>query len=107
MKFSKQNTDIIVHHFEMEPAEDGISEEKLIALLAKQVDYLLERRTEHFFNIMYRLDIDERKVTKALSPSSDEIPAYALARLIVERQKQKNDTKQKYKSDTEGWSFDF
>lgn len=107
MKFSNENSDIIVHHFEMELKEEGISEEELITLLAQQIDYLLEKRTEHFFNLMYRLDIDERKVAKALSPVSDELPAVALAKLIIERQKQKNATKAKYKSDSSDWNFDF
>ena len=54
---------------------------------------------EVLLSLMYRLDIDEKKVEFALSPIAPEPANRGLAMLVLERQKQRVYTKQKYKSE--------
>jgi hypothetical protein len=56
---------------------------------------------------LYRLDVLEVKINAVLSPIAIVSPIEGLARLILERQKERIATKQKYKSDPPipGWEF--
>jgi hypothetical protein len=107
MNFNKNNADIIVNNFEVAFGDELISRERLTTMLMEQIEYFIERRTEYFFNLMYRLDIDERKVRKALQPGENENPIRALADLIIDRQIQKNKTRAKYSDGGGEWAFDF
>ena len=72
---------------------EGISEADIIALLTERVSYLLTRDMETFFQIMYRLDIAEGKLTQAFS-SID--PPGNIAQLIWQRQLEKARSKKTY-----------
>lgn len=89
--------ELIVRDFELQPPEQSITEEELLQMLAGHIAGLIEHRLEYLLSMMYRLDIDERKVDRALSPYSEEPANLALARLVLERQKQRAFTKQHYK----------
>lgn len=89
-------TELIVRDFELEPQEKPLTEEELLELLAGHVADMIEHRLEFLLSMMYRLDIDERKVHFALSPFCEEPANIALAKLILERQKQRAFTKQYY-----------
>lgn len=103
----KELTALINQDFEPVPVDDIISEERLLELLSQQMDWMIEHRLEQLMSMMYRLDIDERKVARALSPSGPEAPALALARLVLERQKQRIFTKRHYKqSFPKDWDWD-
>jgi len=71
--------------------------EELLQILADRMDEMLQLQIEYLFSMMYRLDIDERKVHFALSPIAPEPANLGLARLILERQKQRAYTKMHYK----------
>jgi hypothetical protein len=96
-----ENTkELIAKDFELETIEDdNLTEEDLLMMLAERMDYLIEKRTEFLFSLMYRLDVDERKVSAALSPIAPEPANIGLARLVLERQKQRAFTKQHYKQE--------
>ncbi len=99
---NKLTTALIARDFELEltPEEDqGMDEEALFALLADKVAYLIEYRIDFLLSLMYRLDIKEALINQALSPASVEPANLALARLILNRQKQRVFTKQHYKQD--------
>lgn len=101
-----QTQAMIVRDFELEKQPDSISEEELLDMLAAHIDYMIENRMETLLSLMYRLDIAEHKVNFALSPLSPEAPAMALARLVLERQKQRLHTKLIYKTpplDDDAW----
>ena len=97
---------LIIRDFELENREETLSEEDLLRLLADQIAYMIDHKLEFLLSLMYRLDIDESKVNRALSPLS-EVPAnIELARLVLERQKQRVFTKQHYKQDNlDGWEW--
>ena len=73
-----------------------VTEEELFRMLAEQIEFLIENRMEFLLSLMYRLDIDEAKVNYALSPFSPEPPHEGIARLVLERQKQRAWTKLHY-----------
>ncbi|HXS37180.1 MAG TPA: hypothetical protein VN721_10800 [Flavipsychrobacter sp.] len=65
---------------------DIISEEAILKQLANRVIELLEKGPEEFFQLMYRLDISEKKLNAVMN---EEDVAYRIARLIYDRQLQK------------------
>lgn len=100
-KKTLENTrDLILKDFEIDSVEsEEITEEQLLEMLAERMDFLIQNRTEFLFSLMYRLDVDERKVERALHPLAPEPAHIGLARLVLERQKQRAFTKQHYKQD--------
>lgn len=88
-------------------ASDEISEEELYEAIKKRVEYLLEYNPELLMSYLYRLDVLEVKINAILMPGSPVAPIEGLARLILERQKERIETKKKYKSDPPipGWEF--
>lgn len=73
--------------------EHHYREEEVIGLLTNQIAWMLAHRTEFLFSLMYRLDVDERLVRKAMDPTSPVPPAEGLARLVFDRQKARMQTK--------------
>jgi hypothetical protein len=65
---------------------DNISEEAILELLTARVVVILERGPETFFQLMYRLDISEKKLNAILDLEN---VAAKIARLIYDRQLQK------------------
>ena len=65
---------------------DAVSEEAILRALADRVVVVLERGAETFFQLMYRLDISEKKLNAVLQ---DDDVAMKIARLIYDRQLQK------------------
>ncbi|MEN0005889.1 MAG: hypothetical protein AAF798_17195 [Bacteroidota bacterium] len=94
---------MIVRDFEIESATDQTyTEEQLFDLLADQIAYMIEYRLEFLLSLMYRLDISEKKVNAALSPYAEEPANVGLAKLVLERQKQRAFTKKFYKQEDLG-----
>ena len=94
--------DLIRQRFELDQTEE-ITEEQLIMMLARRISEMLDDSPELLFSTLYRLDIYESKINMVLK--SDEDTALGLARLVLERQKEKMRTKAEYKA--RGNSDDF
>jgi len=94
---TKQVSALIVKDFELENVKEELTEEELFKLLANQIAYMIEHQLEMLMSLMYRLDIDEQKVNYALSPYSPEPANVGIAKLVLERQKQRVFTKSYYK----------
>lgn len=92
--------DITLRGYSLEQLE-GPNEAQLIAALATRVAHMLDHETDLLFSTLYRLDVLEKDINAVLKSSED--PAHGLARLIVERQKQKLKTRSGWQSD---WSAD-
>jgi hypothetical protein len=103
------DTQLIIRQFELPEAEDGkvYTEAEIEALLADQVAWMLEYRLEYLLSLMYRLDIDEKKITEVLMPGAP-VPAHlGLTRLILDRQKQRMETKAAYREQNpDNWSWE-
>jgi hypothetical protein len=63
-----------------------LTEEEILCLLKLRVISLAEKGAESFYQLMYRLDISEKKLHAAMG---DEDVAARIAKLIYERQIQK------------------
>ena len=72
---------------------ENYSEESILKLLADRIVQVLERGPETFFQLMYRLDISEKKLTAVLN---DDNVADKIARLIYDRQVQKIKSRQNF-----------
>ncbi len=78
----------------------------ILALIRKRVNELLEKDPELLMSYLYRLDILEEKLKFILSKDSPVPIAEGISLLIFERQKQRVETKQKYKQKPiDGWEY--
>lgn len=89
--------ELIVKDFELVEPERELTEEEFFDFLADHIAYLIEHKLEYLMSLMYRLDINEGKVHFALSPLAPEPANMGIARLVLERQKQRVATKQYYR----------
>ncbi|MBP8238385.1 MAG: hypothetical protein KAX50_00315 [Saprospiraceae bacterium] len=103
----QQLTALVAQDFDPVLLEEAVSEERLLELLSDQVAWLIEHRLEYLMSLMYRLDVDELKVDRALSPAGEEPAHIALARLILDRQRQRVFTKKHYRQQfPDNWDWD-
>ena len=99
-----QTQALIARDFELEVGEDPMTEDQLFDMLADQIAYMIEHRIDFLLSLMYRLDVEEHKINQALHPGAPEPANIGLARLVLERQKQRISTKKQYKqSRIEDW----
>jgi hypothetical protein len=108
MSVPEETLQIIARDLELELPRT-LTEQELLDLLADQVAWMLENRTEYIFSLLYRLDVPEAEVEKALHPNAPEPGNVGVARLILERQKKRWETKKSYKPPKiDGWEeFDW
>ncbi|MBK8626744.1 MAG: hypothetical protein IPN86_14620 [Saprospiraceae bacterium] len=86
--------------------KDAISDDEMLTLISDRVAWFLENDKDLLLSYLYRLDIDEERIDKALSPIDIDPAPIAIGKLILHRQKQRIETKQRYKVDPiEGWEF--
>jgi hypothetical protein len=76
------------------PDSTAPSPEYLIDWLSKEIGFLIDRDFNTFLNMLYRIDVNEQKVKKAFSEPET---ARQIALLIIEREKQKVESRAKYK----------
>lgn len=74
---------------------ENVTEEAILQLLADRVVTLIERSPEEFFQLMYRLDVSEKKLNRVLQEAD---VAQQIARLIYNRQLQKIESRALYRS---------
>jgi hypothetical protein len=79
------------------PAADLESLEEFKKYLCEKLKFLLDEKFDTLVNILYRIDINEKKLSELFSVKNrDSIPA-ALADLIIERQLEKIRLRKLYK----------
>ncbi len=97
----------VVDDFALEVVAPPQSEEELLDLLGNAVAYLIEKRLEYFMQILYTMDVDEDAMRYAFSDEHDQPVNMVLARIILEREKQKAQTRLEYQSETpRDWNED-
>jgi len=103
----QQASAMIREPFELDAAPD--SEAELLTLLADRIAEMLERRPEYLMSMLYRLDVLEEKIHPVMRPDAPEPANWGLARLVLERQKQRIETKKTVKpkplEGLEGWEW--
>ena len=93
----QQTTDLVVQDLEIEGQWTFLSEFELLEALSRHVEYMMQYKMEVLMSTLYRLDVSEQKVSKAMTPLAIDPPNVGIAKLIIERQKQRIHTKQSYK----------
>ena len=103
------STQALATNFELPESPDHrLTEEELFEALSDRIAYMIEYELDMLLSLLYRFDVDEGKINAALSPGSAEAANKGLTRLVMERQKDRVATKNKYKqSHTEDWIWDF
>jgi hypothetical protein len=102
--YNKEISQTISHDLDINiPSE--LSDEEMIDIISVRVEQLLKADPDLLMSYMYRLDVLEKKIKAALQVSLEPVHL-TFARLIWERQKERMQTKKKYKQDPiEGWDF--
>ena len=104
----QQTSAFVQKDFEIEYIPEDVTEEELIDFLEQFVQNLLDTNMKQLFYLLYRLDINEHKVHKALNPAAIELPHKAVAQLIFHREKQKAKTRieynERYEEEGDGWN---
>ncbi len=59
------------------------------ALLAAQINYLIDQDFQQLLFLLYKVDVDEKKLKRVLQEKKDENAGLLIAQLVIERQKQK------------------
>lgn len=92
-KTTREIADALQRDWELQLPE-SLSEEAILAHLANRIVSLIESGPEAFFQLMYRLDISEKKLNGVLE--EDDV-AHKIARLVYDRQLQKIRSRQLFR----------
>jgi len=82
--------------------EAGIDE--LRAALAQYINYLIIHRFSQLVNLLYRLDVSEKKLQQWLLENTTDDAGKIIADLIIERQLQKIKSREQFKPGEDGIS---
>ncbi|HET6253851.1 MAG TPA: hypothetical protein VFE32_07245 [Puia sp.] len=72
--------------------------EALEAILAKKIDAMIIDDFNRLISLLYRIDVNESKLKQLLKENPGTNAGLLIARLILERQWQKIETRRKYRS---------
>lgn len=91
-------------HLDLEDLTHVNDKKQLINLIAERVEHLLGSQPDLLMSYLYRLDIEERAIKKALNNHEDAVQQ--LAELIFQRQLQRVLSKRQYKQKPiKGWEW--
>ena len=79
-----------------------MSEDELVRILGVRINELITKDMALLISILYRIDVDENKLREMLRQHRDSDGAMVIAHLVVERQKQKQRSREMYKKDQTG-----
>ncbi len=109
MTVLEQTTTLVNESFEMGIVEMPDSEEALLLVLSARIEEMLGQKPEFLMSLLYRLDVLEVKIKPVMHPLAPEPAHIGLARLVLERQKQRAETKKsiitKPLQDAEDWNW--
>ncbi|MES2558809.1 MAG: hypothetical protein V4590_03660 [Bacteroidota bacterium] len=77
--------------------ESSPTYEELAEALTNVVMHLLLQDMEKLLNILYRIDVNEPKVKAAFAQNNPKLIAPTIAKLILERELQKAESRRKYR----------
>ena len=72
--------------------------------LAEKINILIQRDFEAVVQLLYRIDVSEKRLRGILDSDSGEDAGRIIARLIMERQWQKIESRRRYRQDDAGES---
>jgi len=97
MEENKELTEAISSRFELVQA-DNLTIDDLKKVLAGRILVLLEKNVERLLSILYRVDLNQKKLDEIFLTGSKEEIADKIAESVIERQIQKIETRHYYKN---------
>lgn len=94
-ELEKKTKELIVRDFGLEAAGIG-GEGILLQVLAERIADLITHQPEYLFSLLYRLDVPEEEVHRALMNVDEKSPDLLLAELVLKRQKKRIETRMNY-----------
>jgi hypothetical protein len=85
---------------------DAPSEHELETQLAEKINSLIQRDFGALVQLLYRVDVPEQKLRRMLDDNNGEDAGRLIARLIIERQWQKIETRRQYRQDSDAGAAD-
>ena len=70
--------------------------------LAEKINLLVQRDFEALVQLLYRIDVSEKRLRGILDSETGEDAGRIIARLIIERQWQKIESRRRYRQDDDG-----
>jgi len=95
MEENKELTDAISSRFELAKTGD-LSLDDLKRVLSGRILDLLEQNVERLLSILYRVDLNQKKLDEIFLKGSKEEIADKIADAVIERQLQKIETRKQY-----------
>jgi hypothetical protein len=97
-----KNDPELYEHFSRELGLDVIrSMEELEEKLAAHINILIEKDFQRLLVLLYTIDVDENKLRSLLKEKSGEDAGGIIARMMIERQLQKIQSRQQYRENTQ------
>lgn len=87
---------LMVHSFEIPLKVHENNLDDLYPILLGHIEWMIENRMEALLSTLYRLDVLESKINAVLTPDFPLSPAQGITNLVIERQKERYQTKLKY-----------
>jgi hypothetical protein len=87
----------------------GVTEKDLAAVLAQRINELIKNDMGRLISVLYRIDVDEKKVREMLRENKETDAGLIIAYLVIDRQKQKINTRNMFNTrvddidDAEKW----
>ena len=75
-------------------------------LLIRRIEELAEKDMEKLLWILYRIDVNEKKLHRVLNETPPENFSATIADLIIERQMQKIESRKHFEGKETDWNFD-
>lgn len=92
----EETTALIVRDLNLETPAPLADDAALLKYLSEVVAEMITNKLDLLMSTLYRLDVDEKKINQALQPGHTDAANIALAKLIIERQKKRIETKRAY-----------
>lgn len=81
---------------------EAVTEAELESRLADKINLLIQRDFEALVQLLYRIDVSEKRLRGMLDANTGEDAGRIIARLIMERQWQKIESRRRYRPDKAG-----
>lgn len=105
MKDTEIISSLVQKDIGVEVAQEA-DEQALLNAIIDRVAWMLRCDKDLLMSYLYRLDVLEHKINAALMPGNPLSAEEALGRLIFERQKERIETRKKYKTEPiKGWEL--
>jgi hypothetical protein len=74
---------------------------ELETFLSEKVNHMIQHDFQTLLQLLYRIDVNEEKLRRELEQNKNEDAGRIIARLIIERQTQKIESRRQFRKDTE------